>query len=618
MYVFHPIGTIINQKYQLIEVLGKGGWGVTYLAEDLHNKQKVALKALALNRLSDWKQVELFEREARVLQSLAHPAIPKYLEYFTVDTADNRCFYLAQELAAGKSLASWVKEGWRATESEVKQIAEQLLAILIYLHAQKPPVIHRDLKPDNIIRQADNKIFLVDFGAVKNTYYSTIARSSTVVGTYGYIAPEQFIGQAKPASDLYGLGATILFLLTHVPPAELSTDGLQIKFRDRINISSDFADWLETMVEPEIENRFEDAKTALTVLDGKQKNPLKINYSVSPKTLKITVGVVALAVLILTNTFKWGILSRLGIVPENICEPKVMTKYLKQGGDPNAWRNSFAESYPIVGCFSESETQQLIELFIEKGGKINSIANVIETPESSLILFRSVNKGNKFSDRQKQKITLKLLAKSQNITLLLLQNGADINVRDSKGNTFLHKTSDPDVVKIAIKQGVDVDVKNNNNETPLHKTKSSSVAQMLIDFGANIALKDDLGNSLLHLTKEPEIAAILIKNGIDPDTKNKQGVTALHNAWKNSSREILASVLIDGGANVNVQDNTGKTPLHTAVIGKTHPYYIEFLLEAGADIYIKDSEGKTPLDYARISQKQELIDLLTSYNSKQY
>ncbi len=105
------LGTIINQKYRLIEVLGTGGWGVTYLAEDLNNKRKVALKALSLNGLSDWKQVELFEREAKVLKSLNHPAIPKYLEYFSVDTPDNRYFYLAQELAPGKSLTTIEKGG---------------------------------------------------------------------------------------------------------------------------------------------------------------------------------------------------------------------------------------------------------------------------------------------------------------------------------------------------------------------------------------------------------------------------------------------------------------------------------------------------------------------------
>ncbi|VEP13393.1 Ankyrin repeat protein,protein kinase family protein (fragment) [Hyella patelloides LEGE 07179] len=341
------LGKIINHKYRLIEILGEGGWGVTYLAEDLKSKQQVALKVLALKGLQDWKQIDLFEKEAQVLQSIEHPAIPSYIEYFTIDTADNRYCYLAQELAPGTSLADWVKDGWRATETEVKQIAQQLLEILVYLHSQKPPIIHRDIKPINIIRQADGQIFLVDFGAVKNTYYSTLTGSSTVVGTYGYIAPEQFRGQATTASDLYSLGATILFLLTHISPTELSTDGLYLQFRSRVNISKDFADWLEIIIEPEIEKRFKDAQEALAVLNGKQKNPLKVK-SFNLKGVVISGSIVVFGLLMLLNSYKWGILSRIGIVPRNICDPKVMSKYLKQGGNPNAWRTTSGSLSRII------------------------------------------------------------------------------------------------------------------------------------------------------------------------------------------------------------------------------------------------------------------------------
>ncbi len=369
MDLISRLGTVINQKYRLIEVLGEGGASLTFLAEDINNNQKVALKSLSLNGLSNWKQVELFEREAEVLKNLDYPAIPSYLEYFTTDTPDNRYFYLAQELAPGKSLASWVKDGWRATETEVKEIAAQILEILVYLHSQSPTIIHRDIKPNNIIRQENGKIYLVDFGAVKNTYYSTLARSNTVVGTYGYLAPEQFIGQAKPASDLYGLGATILFLLTHISPTELSSDGLEIEFRSHIHVSDHFADWLEVMVEPEVENRFKNTREALAVLKGKQQNPINVNSSISKKTI-ISGSIILLGLLMLLNSYKWGILSHLGIVPKNICNPKVMAKYLKQGGNPNESVNIIDQSYPIARCFKKIEDRKLYQLFRKKGGKV--------------------------------------------------------------------------------------------------------------------------------------------------------------------------------------------------------------------------------------------------------
>jgi serine/threonine protein kinase len=228
------IGKIIDGRYQLVELLGAGGSGVTYRAIRLSDRSDVAIKILSLRHINDWKQLELFEREAKVLSQLNHPQIPKYLEYFHLDTDDNRTFWIVQQLAPGKSLTEWVNSGWRGTEAEVKDITSQLLGILQYLHQQSPPLIHRDIKPHNIIRDEDGRVFLVDFGAVQNVYHDTLLKRHTVAGTYGYMAPEQFRGAAVIASDLYGLGATILYVLTHRSPADLPQSRLKLVFRDRV------------------------------------------------------------------------------------------------------------------------------------------------------------------------------------------------------------------------------------------------------------------------------------------------------------------------------------------------------------------------------------------------
>lgn len=114
-------------------------------------------------------------------------------------------------------------------------------------------------------------MFLVDFGAVRDTYHNTVTGGSTIVGTFGYMAPEQFRGQALLATDLYGLGTTLLFLLTGKSPADLPGRKLKIDFRRQVRVDKDFADWLETMVEPATEDRFCSAKEALAVLRGEQK-----------------------------------------------------------------------------------------------------------------------------------------------------------------------------------------------------------------------------------------------------------------------------------------------------------------------------------------------------------
>lgn len=268
MELLHQPEEIIAQRYQIVNILGQGGMGTTYEAQDLQTQGRVAIKSLSLNRAGDWKAVELFEREARVLSNLNHPCLPKYLDYFQVETANNHSFYLVQELVEGRSLYSLVQSGWHATESEIRQLASQLLDILTYLHTLTPPVIHRDLKPQNIIRGKDGGIFLVDFGAVKTTYQTTFSGGSTVVGTYGYMAPEQFRGQGYPATDLYGLGATLLFLITHKSPSEFPTRQLKINFRSQTTISTELGDWLEKLLEPAVEDRFLSAKEALSVLLG--------------------------------------------------------------------------------------------------------------------------------------------------------------------------------------------------------------------------------------------------------------------------------------------------------------------------------------------------------------
>ncbi|MCL1462872.1 serine/threonine protein kinase [Argonema galeatum] len=347
MELLHQPGEIIAQRYRILDTLGQGGVGITYQAQDLQNSQQVALKALSLRRMADWKVLELFEREARILSELNHPGIPRYLDYFQMDTVEDRSFYIVQQLAPGKTLAALVESGWKPDEAEVKSLAIQILEILVYLHSLTPPVIHRDIKPQNIIlrsplaplnkggkqsqiaplrkgdkdqdilaplersiratdvsiRKGDKDqdilaplvkggwgdLFLVDFGAVQDTYHNTVTGGSTVVGTYGYMAPEQFRGQAVLSTDLYGLGTTILFLLTGKSPADLPQRKLKINFRSHVRVSSEFADWLEKMLSPVIEDRFSSAKQALAVLRGELLiSTLRSTKPQKPKDTPIT------------------------------------------------------------------------------------------------------------------------------------------------------------------------------------------------------------------------------------------------------------------------------------------------------------------------------------------
>lgn len=256
-------------RYRLLAPIGRGGMGTTYEAEPIDaptGSPRVALKELRLARVDDWKLIELFEREARVLANVTHRAVPAYVEHFAVEEAGGRTFCLVQQLAPGRSLASLIASGWRADEAEARRIAEALLDVLDYLHARRPPVFHRDIKPLNVLREDTGKVWLVDFGAVRDVYRSTVAGGSTVAGTFGYMAPEQLHGVARPESDLYGLGATLVHVLSGQSPAELPHRKLRVDFRPRVNVSRAFATWLEKVLEPAPEDRFPTVGHALIAL----------------------------------------------------------------------------------------------------------------------------------------------------------------------------------------------------------------------------------------------------------------------------------------------------------------------------------------------------------------
>jgi len=269
---------VLKKRYAIQKQLGQNGGRRTLLARDLQTQELVAIKLLTFDVDFQWDDLKLFEREAQTLQSLSHPAIPRYLDSFKFQTAKTKGFALVQSYIEARSLAEWVESGRTFNAAEIKQLAQALLEILMYLHAQHPPVIHRDIKPSNILlanRSGNNvgQVYLVDFGSVQ-TLAATEGSTITVVGTYGYMPPEQFGGRAVPASDLYSLGATLIYLVTGTHPADLPQEDLRIQFEPKIHLDSALVDWLQWMTEPDSNSRLTSAKKALKVLEepGKSEN----------------------------------------------------------------------------------------------------------------------------------------------------------------------------------------------------------------------------------------------------------------------------------------------------------------------------------------------------------
>jgi len=262
-----PVGALFRGRYVVESVLGRGGFGTTYLVSDCNafNRQCL-LKELLPAHAGDPRAQELFEREARTLSRLNHPGIPRLEAFF----ADGGRYYLVETLVPGRTLAALLEEGGPLPEAEVIQVAEAVLDILRYLHEQTPPVVHGDIKPSNIMLTEAGDFALIDFGAVREVLHGTTQPPTelTGVGTPGYYPPEQHRGHVYPASDLYALGATLLHLLTGKPPRSWynGREG-RWAYEGGVAMSAGFARVLSHMLEESLAKRYSSARRVLEDLE---------------------------------------------------------------------------------------------------------------------------------------------------------------------------------------------------------------------------------------------------------------------------------------------------------------------------------------------------------------
>ena len=270
-------GQILGDRYQVEQQLGKQSGRWTLLAQDLMTQAPVILKILCIDDEMREADLTLFQREVETLQTLTHPNIPRYLGYFEVALPKSgKALVLIQNYLQGSSLQTYLDQGRRFDQREVQQIAAQILPTLIYIHSQNPPILHRDIKPSNILltgsptAPTQAQICLIDFGSVRlatSSEFTAALTTQVVVGTDGYMPPEQMGRRAVKASDLYGLAVSLVVALTGMPPSQLPHQGLRILVEQAVKTCSpEFVQWLTQMTEPELHRRFDQAQTALAAL----------------------------------------------------------------------------------------------------------------------------------------------------------------------------------------------------------------------------------------------------------------------------------------------------------------------------------------------------------------
>ena len=285
---------VMGGRYRVVRELGHGGFGRTYLAEDLNRfNESCVLKEFAPQVQGTYalqKAEELFEREAGILYKLQHPQIPKFREMFRVKQGNKGGLFLVQDFVVGQTyhalLDARKQQGLRFNEAEVTQLLIQILPILEYIHSLG--VIHRDISPDNLIlRSTDGLPVLIDFGGVKQvaaTVASQVMGSSpaggtpayaTRLGKVGYAPHEQMHGGiVHPHSDLYALAATALVLLTGKEPQQLiDPQTLAWNWRREVNLSPKLGSILDKMLESNPRDRYQSARHVLQVLTAPPAPP---------------------------------------------------------------------------------------------------------------------------------------------------------------------------------------------------------------------------------------------------------------------------------------------------------------------------------------------------------
>lgn len=267
---------ILNNRYRVIKMLGKGGFGATFVGVDLTVVGDPLCVVKQLRPMADNPQalktaISLFEREAKTLDKISHPQIPKLMDYFT----DQGQFYLIQELINGQNLQREVKTQGVYGEIAVRRFLEEITPILKYLHSEK--VIHRDIKPANILRHKKNdKLILIDFGAVKDQVNTQLAKTfgqtaltKFSVGTMGYAPPEQLAMRPIYSSDIYALGATCVYLITGKSPKKFGVDPNtgQLLWQEEANISTGLGKIIQKMLAQDPRERYKTVDELIEALN---------------------------------------------------------------------------------------------------------------------------------------------------------------------------------------------------------------------------------------------------------------------------------------------------------------------------------------------------------------
>lgn len=353
---------ILDGKYRIIKVLGRGGMGTVYLCENTRLGNQWAIKEVK----KDLKNHIDLSSEPNILKKLNHAGIPRIIDIFY----ENSNIYMVEDYIEGVTLKDYIKEKGAMDEESIGKITSSICDILIYLHNLDPPIIYRDLKPSNIMITPNNKVVLVDFGISKA--YKAEKNGDTVnIGSNGYAAPEQFgFGQSCKQTDIYGIGMVIYFMVK----GEVSVTALEPLMDENYdkNVSSDLRRIIQRCVQVDIKDRYQTSEELKTDIikfienSGEEKTMLlnKSNINVvkkvsKPKLKRSFIGLLALVVMIIGIVYFLNRYKNINTTDKPSVSNTIETKPVdKPTVDSSSSNTEKIQSQPIVPQLTEPQSAQ--------------------------------------------------------------------------------------------------------------------------------------------------------------------------------------------------------------------------------------------------------------------
>ena len=547
------------QEYELVRVLGFGGFGMTYLGFDHNLDKAVAIKEYLPSDIAtrtgdnsvapqasqfqsdfEWG-LDRFLDEARALARFDHRHIIKVHRFFEA----HGTAYIVMEYAEGETLSAFLERKWTLKEAELKVILYSILDGLEVVH--RADFLHRDIKPGNIIiRDEDNSPVLLDFGSARQAI-SARSRSVTSIITPGYAPIEQYSSRGDQGSwtDIYALGGVCYRALTGQVPED-ATDRVRndplipVSERCAGQVSAEFLSAIDWALAVDEGDRPQSIVEWRARLEGDlAKAPEQQNKSKKQREDQVFVAAV-------------------GRVP-----------YL--GGVNDKGKTD-------LHIAAKLNLPMLTISLLNQGADVNAKDNNSNTPLHDAVRWNTPETAD-----------------------VLLKHGAEISARNNGSVTPLHSAAGENAYKIAqvlLKHGAEINAKDGGGATPLHYAaveNAHKAAQVLLKHGAEINAKDKKGNTPLcwaALENAHKTVQMLLKHGADVDVKDYSGNTPLHYAAMNNACETAetAEVLLKyGGPQVNTKNNDGYTPLHYAM--HNAPDTADILVKYGADPNTQDRLG---------------------------